>query len=338
MKKKIIIPIIFIFAILIILAIFFLNGAFDNFFNSQNYVLKIGDINISKGEYKVYLYEQKKFFEETGDEDIWETDIDGVPAEEVAKQNAINSIASVKSSLLQAERLGITLSDDDLNKVSDMADKYYSEIGDELAKKFDVTYDDIYDINKEWQIQNKVFEYITDGFKVDEKEFDRYFEEYCDENKPDITNIKVKYIFKSFDKEKNNFDTIYNQMKEIRSQIVQNSDLSNFDTFVQKYSEIDSKSEIEIKKGVFEGTVEDKILELTKKGQISDIVIGSNGFYIFYVTDYSKQDINTLKESKREEFYKNKKEEFYRQQSEKWTSELTIEKNNELFSTIKVES
>ena len=102
MKNKIVLIIIFSLIIigLAAFAIFSLKGFNDG------YAIKIGDdIKVSPGEYMVYLYEQKKHFEETGGADIWETDIDGVLAEDLAKQNAIDTVIDVKVATCQADKL-----------------------------------------------------------------------------------------------------------------------------------------------------------------------------------------------------------------------------------------
>ena len=196
MKKKIILISGIVAVLLIaIISIISLSSSFNS-----NYVFKVGDIKISPSEYKIYLHEQKNFFEETGGDDIWETSIDGMSAEDFAKQKTINSIVAVKSALPQADKLGITLSDDDLNTIKADSEKFFKDLGNDLVKKFDVTYDDIYTIIKEGQIQKKVFDYMTNGVKIDDSEFKTYFDDYYKTNIVDSTDIKVKYIFKSYKK------------------------------------------------------------------------------------------------------------------------------------------
>ena len=72
----------FISAILVtIIALISLSGCLGK---GGDYVAEIGNTKIRRGEFMVYLIEQKKNFEEQGGSDIWEADFDGVSAIEVA--------------------------------------------------------------------------------------------------------------------------------------------------------------------------------------------------------------------------------------------------------------
>ena len=102
----------FISAILVsIIALISLSGCLGN---GGDYVAEIGGTKISRGEFMVYLIEQKKNFEEQGGSDIWGADFDGVSAIEVAKQNALDSITMVKSAVKQTDSLGIKLDEKDI--------------------------------------------------------------------------------------------------------------------------------------------------------------------------------------------------------------------------------
>lgn len=331
MKNKIIFTLVFVVIISAVLAlVFYLFGSFDN-----SYVFKINDEKISQSEYKVYLYEQEKFFEEEGGIDIWETNFDGVPAEDVAKENAINSIVAVKSALAQADNFNITLSEDELIAVREDADKFYSELGPELADKFDVTPDDIYKIIEEGQIQKKVFDYVTNGFEISEAEISSYFNDYYNSNKSDLTDVKIKYIFKPFKKDKSDFESVYAEMQKIHSLSENGSD---FDYLINEYSESSEKGAIDMKKGKFEKDVETAVYAIDKENTTTDVITTETGFYIVKVLDITTPNISELKETVKNDYVQKKKQEIYQSQSEKWSSNFSIEKNNEVFSSITINS
>jgi len=330
MKNKIVLLI--IFSLLITALLFVIIFRLDPFKN--NYAIKIGDnIKVSSGEYMVYLYEQKKHFEETGGNDIWETDIDGVLAEDLAKQNATDTIVDVKVAMEQADKLNIELSEDDLKEAKKETDKFFDELGVERTEKFGVTYDDINNIIKDGFIRTKVFDYITGGYTVNDEEFDEYFEEYYNENKADLVDMKIKYIFKGFNRDKSDFDRVYEQMSEILSRAREGED---FDDLINRYSERNERTEVKMKKGLFESAVDDVVCDMDKKGEISDIIFVSNGFYIVYVSDVNPVDISAIKQTEKENYIKRKKDELYRQQREKWINSYTVEKNDEVFFSINV--
>ncbi len=265
--------------------------------------------------------------------DIWETDIDGASAENVAKQQAISSIATVKTALAQFEKLNIAFSNDEQENIKTEAERFYNELGEDRAKSFDINQDDVYNIIKEGQIQKKVFEYITNGFHISDKELKTYFNEYWEKNKYDLKNIKIKYIFKSFDKKKNNYDEVYNQMKEIHNLVKKGVD---FDQLVNKYSESPQKNEILMKKGLLESNVEAAVYSVAKENETTDIITSYNGFYIVYITKIEEPNMEILEKTVNEEYTQKKKQEMYQRQSEKWLSEFPIEINNEIFSKINI--
>ena len=212
MKNKIVLIIIFSLIIigLAAFAIFSLKGFNDG------YAIKIGDdIKVSPGEYMVYLYEQKKHFEETGGADIWETDIDGVLAEDLAKQNAIDTVIDVKVATCQADKFNIELSEEEFDNAKSESERFFGELGSEWTGKFDVTYDDVKKIIEDGFIRTKVFDYVTGGYTIDDKEFEEYFKEYFNENKADLVDMRIKYIFKGFNKDKSDFDKVYEDRKSV---------------------------------------------------------------------------------------------------------------------------
>lgn len=326
MRKKTVISIMIIIASLAAVALI-------TSFRANDYVLKIGDIEVSEKEYMVYFYEQKKHFEETGGTDIWETDIDGVAAEDLAKQYAVDTISDVKTALSQADKFSIKLSDEELENVSKEAETFYKELIEAGFKKFGVTYDDVYKIISEGKIRTKTADYITSGFTVNEQEFNEYFDEYFELNKADLIDMKLKYIYKSAG-DKQNPEQVYSQMEEIYNKAKNGED---FSALINQYSEIDEKGEISMKKGLFEPNVEKAVCEITEKDSLTNIIEASNGFYIFYITDVSPIDKESIKEAERENYISRKKEELYRRQSEKWQNDFPVEKNNEFFSSLKIE-
>jgi len=330
MKNKIVLIIIFSLIIigLAAFAIFSLKGFNDG------YAIKIGDdIKVSPGEYMVYLYEQKKHFEETGGADIWETDIDGVLAEDLAKQNAIDTVIDVKVATCQADKFNIELSEEEFDNAKSESERFFGELGSEWTGKFDVTYDDVKKIIEDGFIRTKVFDYVTGGYTIDDKEFEEYFKEYFNENKADLVDMRIKYIFKGFNKDKSDFDKVYDEMSEI---LLKARGGEDFDTLIKEYSERNEHTEVEMKKGLFESAVDDVVCDMSKKGDISDIIAVSNGFYIVYASDVNPIDISSVKQAEKENYIRRKKDELYRRQAEKWLNSFTVEKNDEVFSSVNI--
>ena len=92
-----------------------------------------------------------------------------------------------------------------------------------------------------------------------------------------------------------------------------------------------------MKKGLFESAVDDVVCDMSKKGDISDIIAVSNGFYIVYASDVNPIDISSVKQAEKENYIRRKKDELYRRQAEKWLNSFTVEKNDEVFSSVNIQ-
>ena len=166
----------FISAILVsIIALISLSGCLGN---GGDYVAEIGGTKISRGEFMVYLIEQKKNFEEQGGSDIWGADFDGVSAIEVAKQNALDSITMVKSAVKQTDSLGIKLDEKDISDVDNQTKNLMSEFSSEELNELSLDYDKIHSILEESALQGKVYNYVTSNYVVNSDEMSKYIEEY----------------------------------------------------------------------------------------------------------------------------------------------------------------
>lgn len=306
------------------LAIFVIGMYIFKYFNiDKDYVLKINNEYISKEEFLLYLDEQENVFEEVGGVDIWHTDFDGIPAKDVAKNNTISSIIFLKAVVYEAENLGIELTLDEKQQYKQEAlllKEYMEEekniiIPLEICEKFE----------KERIIEQKVYDYITSTFVVDEKEFEKYFNKYINDNINKINKINLDYIFI---KNNDNFDA-KQKANNIIKDINFKTDFNKFieQPYVQVYKNID------LQKGLFEKNIEDKIYKLSEKS-VSNVIEGRDGFYIFKINKILEVNIEDVKEMVREEYISIKKDEIYRMQTKNWVNNIKVEKNSEILSNI----
>lgn len=322
--KKIFVSTLFLFLSLL----YFLVGCIAE---SSVYAFKINSEEISLGEFKMYLYEQKKLFEQKGGEDIWETDFDGVPAEDVAKQNAVNSIVMVKAAVKQSSNFDIALNESEKEKVRTDAEEFYTELREKTAMEFELTVNDIYEILCEGEIQKKVFNYITDGFEISEADFNSYFNNYYEKNKSELNEVLIRYIFKSTESSRDIKETGA-EVEKIYLEVLNGEDFSKLQNV---YSDSTEKGIVEMEIGLFEPDVENAVYNL-ETGEISPIIQTGDGFYIIKAENVKKPDMNQLKESIKDTYINEKKQEIYQKQNQKWVSEYNIQKNEELWQSIKV--
>ncbi|WP_250278191.1 SurA N-terminal domain-containing protein [[Clostridium] colinum] len=310
--------------ILVVISFIGILYTFKYFNKSKDYVLKINREYISKEEFLLYLDEQEKIFEEIGGVDIWETDFDGIPAKEVAKNNTIDYIIFLKSVVYQANNLGIFLTEEEKQNCDKEAILVKKDIESrkpnviiplDICKKF----------KREMLIEQKVYEYITDSFVVDEKDFQKYFNNYMEKNINIINKINLDYIFiknnDTFDAKKEaeniaksiNFNTNFKDIKE--------------KPFIEVYQNIT------LERNMFNKNIEDKIYKLSEKS-ISSVIEDRDGFYIFKINKIIKPNVNEIEEIIREDYILDKKSEIYSLQTKNWVSNIKVQKNSEILSNI----
>ncbi len=315
-----------LFAIIILLAAFFV----FSFFN-RDYALKVDNERISLAEFETYLYEQKIIFEQKGGEDIWETDFDGIGAEEVAKQNAINSIIMVKTALRHAPELGITLSDEEEKELKQKGEQYLNKMKKD-APKIDLSLKQAEKIIKESVIQNKVYDFLTNGFEISDADFESYFNKYYEENKKELNDVKIRYIFKKISQSDDNSEAVFNEVNDIYEKVLLGEDFSQLQN---KYSDDDQKDVVDVKNS----TISPEALEASynlSQGEVSEIIYTKSGFYIIKAQEVLTPDMKKLKEDVLQTYIKEKKQEIYNEQIKKWSENTSVSKNENVWNLIKI--
>ncbi len=167
----------------------------------DDYALIIDGEKILVSEFSVYLFEQKKTFEEMGGDDIWDTNFDGVKAEEIAKENALHSIVYVKTACKNASDINVSLDDEDKKEAERLAEEKLNEIGEEYCRSVGLDKDKAVSIMEEILLQQKVMDSITKGYQISEADYSAYIDDYIKNNPDDSTpkdvlaeNMRSSYI------------------------------------------------------------------------------------------------------------------------------------------------
>jgi foldase protein PrsA len=297
---------------------------------SDDYVLTINGTRVSKGEYMVYLYEQKKSFEERGGEDIWEVDFDGTSAQEVAKQNAVNSITLVKAALAQADDLEINLTDADEKEIDEQSKTLFEDMGEQKTAALNISEDDIRKIVRESFIQQRVYDLVTDGFVVNEDDFNTYFDEHYDSEISRYNDITIEQIFFKADTEESTES--YDKATQAKAELASGVD---FDSVVEKYNPTANKGSFLLTDSMYDENIKN-VLYHTDEGAVTDVLEGEDGYYIFKVVAVKTPDMSSVREGLRTEYIKEKKLEIYQAQNEKWQADMKLEKNDEVYNSIEI--
>jgi foldase protein PrsA len=291
-------------------------------------VLTINGEKVSKGEYMVYLREQRQFFEESGGEDIWEVDnIDGISPEDLAKQNAINSVIQTKIAVMHFDGYNITLTDEDDQKIDKKASALYEEIGEDKAKLFSVSLNDIKKITRELYIGDKVFELQTNGVTLDDDEFETEFNSYIADNIKDYRTVTLKQIAFSADSDG------YNKAMEANDKILAGAD---YDSVMLEYSTDNNNDAFTLTDNMYSTRINTTLYNM-QAGSVSDVLKDDDGtYYIFKVVSVDTADMDPVRESYKAQCLQEKKQEVYNAQIEKWQADVSIERNDEIYNSISV--
>lgn len=315
----------FIFAILVtIIALISLSGCLGK---GGDYVAEIGNTKISRGEFMVYLIEQKKNFEEQGGSDIWEADFDGVSAIEVAKQNALDSITMVKSAVKQTDSLGIKLDEKDISDIDNQTKSLMSEFSSEELTELSLDYDKIHSILEESALQSKVYDYVTSNYVVNSDEMNKYIEEYKKKNAGEFNTYTVQELFVQGDVEGSNQN--YTKAQDAYNKIKNGANFSSVAKEISPDLDTNSKT-LDI--NLYGEDVLQAIYK-TAKGNVT-FISATDGYYIFKVNDITPTDNADKIKELENQYTESKKQQIYQAQITQWSGNTSVKKNEDVWNSI----
>lgn len=321
----------------------------------NEWVLSVNGEKITKAEYMVYLYEQVKAFEQTGGADIWGADFDGVSAQEVAKQNAANSLLRAKLAVKEASSLGIdsTLNSEDSAYVDEHAQELYENISKNdsslvLQNNSDISLDLCKSIVTDGVIQGKVYNAVTDGYEISDEDFDAYYSQYYNNNIDLYKTISLKSIFVAKDpnnKPQENVSVIDEYSNTIKKEIsaVGKEKIDEaynllkqgeaFGRVQYDYSEMPDRREYSMSADLYNEEITNAIYDL-KQGEYTNVLEYEDGYYIFYANAVNETDTSLMRNEIYAAYQAEKREEVYQSQNNKWQSAAEIKRNSDVWESI----
>ncbi len=303
----------------------------------EEYVAIINDEKISLEEYNVYLWRIKQVYQSIGEEDIWETKFDGEPAEEVAKESTLDLIKSIKVQVQEAEKNNISLTEEEKEEAESQAESLKIQMGDEI-ESMGISDEVIKIIAEENIISQKLYEELTKDYVENQEEFEEFFEE----NKDFLKQVRVKHILlKTHDIQNGELVPLSEEEQKIAKEKAEEAlerarAGEDFASLVHEYSE-DEASIPNDGEYVFgrnqgmEPNFEEAAFSL-KVGEISDLVETSYGYHIIKL----EEEIEPDKEEVRANYIELKKQSFYQSKVQEWIDTAKVEINEDVWEKIKV--
>lgn len=320
---------------------------------NNNWILSINGNKIDKSEYMVYLYEQVKAFEETGGSDIWGADFDGVSAQDVAKQNAANSLLRAKLAVQEAPNLGVSSTPDEAAVEKD-AKALYDEISADTLKRIDldgVTLDMCKNIIRDGMVQKDVYGAVTDSYEINRQEFEDYLKEEYDKDIALYKNVTVKAIVIAKDPDAAPIEGKAPAIDEYSNTIKKEITLKGrervdaaykllqqgeqFGQVQYDYSEDPDRREFVLNDDMYDENVRAKIYALNK-GEYTDIIEYDGAYYIFYAKEAYQTDMTEISDELEARYIAEKKDEIYRAQNDSWVNAAEIKRNTPVWDGIEI--
>jgi len=274
----------------------FLNCILQIVCANRDFAVKINDKLVSYDEFAVYK-EYADFANKDNVSDLG--------------RESVKIIVSVYAAVRYAEESGIEYEYTDKQR----AWQLYGII----KEKTNVSSETVKNVCENIALYEKVYAFITDNYEMSDKDFQDYFDKYCEENKQKLNKISISLIFVS---SKTN-DVSY--AEEIYGKALDNYD---FDKLAQKYSDKDEYKYDDVRDSSLDKNIINSVYNM-KEGDIS-MLETDKGFYIIKAENVETVFLENIKKEVRENFVKKRKDEIYSAQNDKWLENDIIEKSDSI--------
>lgn len=264
-------------------------------------VFRIEGISCTVPEIMVYLTNTQNQYEKVYGEQIWQASLDGVTLAENVKETVLAGIAQIKTLNLMAQEKGVTLSQDEQDKVVLAADAYFSSLNERETELLGVSRATIEQLYGEYALAQKLYAGIIKDINP----------EISDDEARIITVQHI--LFKTYTTDGSGKRVEYTDaaraaaLERAREVLLLATDGEHtFESLIEQYSE-DSAAVYSFGKGEMTEAFEQAAFELSMN-EISGVVEDEYGYHILRCistfdreeTDLNKQKI--IEERKKEVF------------------------------------
>lgn len=286
-------------------------------------IIRVDDEEVSYSEVVLYLKYIQSYYENIFGEDIWDYKLGETTIGELAKKDVIDTIIERKITKKQWENYEVVITEEDEIKINDDSTDYLKNITQENTEYYGITSEEVYQFFFDNLMTERVYDAATMDVDTD----------VSDEVAKQIT---IQYLLVSTRKvaddgnivelaeEKKN--SAYIKAQELLTEAATVEDFASFSK-----SNTDSvEVEITIGKDDLEKVIEDAAFAL-KTGEMSNIIEGSDGYYIIYCVDDYNEDA-TLE--KKEEVIDERQSKEFIKLFEQWERDVEVEINEEVWDQI----
>lgn len=291
---------------------------------SKNDVFKIKGSACKLSEAMLLLTTEKNLYENSYGNDIWTKDISGVSFEDYVKDNVKNELAEMKTMNLLAKDKKIQLTEEEQQKVKQIAENYYNGLTETEIEYMDMKLDTVEDVYSQYFLARKVYDELTKDINPEISD-------------ADAKVIKVQSIYAKtyvIDNEGNRTEyteeektRVKSDMEELLTTINNGGD---FSAIAANHTDA-NQIEYQFGKGEMITEFETAAFSLTE-GQVSGIIDTPDGYYIIKcISAYMEAETQNHKQEMIQEAKDNAFLDIYNP----FIEDLTSEFNDELWDSIK---
>jgi len=283
----------------------FSNGTKQAFIN-------VGSYSASEDEYRIYLNEAIKNFEKVGGSDIWDTNFNGKPAADVAKDSALNSLVAVKIASAKADEYKVK-TDNEMEKTAESEAKdfiasYSGKIDLETVKK----------VMLEKQIYEKVKNAVLSDYIISEKDYEAFYNKNRQKYTDDKTELSISEAYFS---DKTVADGFLSLLKEGADFKTASDRFSITDVDGIKLSKSDYLQEFSVT------DVQEHDCGLTND---------EKGFTVYYIDSITAPDDESITKKMHDDYKQQTEDTLFEKTVDNWKADYKITKDEEEFKKISV--
>lgn len=276
-------------------------------------LMTIGKEVVSLEEAQVYIFFLKKQYESSIGSVIWDYTLEEETIEEFAKEQIKSLLTQVKITKQAAEKLGITLSEDELDEARVYSREYLSEVTEEEMKKYNLSEEFLAQIYGENILANKVFDISTND---------------VDTNIPEeeVRQITIQYLMvmtKGTDKNGVAVDMNEEEKKKAKSKAKKLlKEAKSADNFLALAESNTDAKEVQLTFAKADAPEELKEISFQlESGQLSGLITEENGYYIVYCVNDNDEDATA---AKREELIMERQRASFERKFTQWSADYEI--------------
>lgn len=297
--------------------------------NSGQLMAMVGDEKVYYNEAMVYLKSTQENYETDYGKNIWNADIlgNGESFGKMIKDEVINQITEIKIICAEAEKQGITLSEEELADANAYAKEHFEGLAPGDISRYLITEDLLRKIYADNLLAEKAFETLTINVDTNVSDMDA----------KQITVRQLLIYSVNFDAAGNKIERSAEDKAEayekVKGLLEQAKTTDDFYALAEANSEADT---IEYTFGRGQGPKEfssafEQAAFTLKTGQVSDIISTDYGWHILYCVSDNNEDATI---QKKEEIIDQRRSELFAQVYGEWTENYDVVVNSGAWDAI----